>query len=140
MKFFFQVMGFFHVRLYRLTSGKIGGHMNGVDVLLLKTIGRKSGKTRTTPLMYKQDGNDYLIAASAAGAPKHPGWYWNAVKGTDPVEIQVLDQKITVNVTDTQGEERNQYYEDFKQISKNFVTYEEKTKRTIPVLKLSPQA
>lgn len=140
MKLFFQLFMAIHVGLYRLTGGKMGGHMNGGDVLLLTTTGRKSGKKRTTPLMYLRDGDDYLIGASAAGAPKHPGWYWNATKGTAPVQIQVDDKVMQVAVTDVQGEERDAYYERFKQAVDSFRQYEEKTERTIPVLKLTPQS
>ena len=114
--------------------------MNGGDVLLLTTIGRKSGKKHTTPVMYLQDNDDYLISASAAGAPKNPSWYWNAAKGTAPVEIQVGSQTMTVDVTDLQGEERDKSYDKFKQAMASFAGYEEKTTRTIPVLKLTSQA
>lgn len=140
MKLLFQIMSTIITTLYRMTGGKIGGHMNGGDVLLLTTVGRKSGQKRTTPVMYLQDGDDYMITASAAGAPKHPGWYWNAAKGTAPVEIQVGSQTMTVDVTDLQGEARDQSYAKFKQAMASFVGYEEKTTRTIPVLKLSPKA
>ncbi len=140
MQVFFKIMNTIITTLYRVTGGKIGGHMNGGDVLLLTTVGRKSGEKRTTPVMYLRDGDGYLIAASAAGAPKSPGWYWNAAKGTAPVEIQVGSQTMTVDVTDLQGADRDQSYEKFKQAMESFVGYEEKVTRTIPVLKLSPQA
>ena len=126
-----------HVGIYRLTGGKIGGNM-GSKVLLLSTVGRKSGVKRTTPLMYLQDGDTYIIAASAGGADKHPSWYWNAAKGSGPVEIQVMDKVMPVDVTDAQGEQRDELYARFKAMSSNFAEYEKKADRTIPVLILSP--
>ena len=140
MKIFLQLFMALHVNLYRLTNGKFGGHMNGGDVLLLKTGGRKSGKERVVPVMYLKDEDDYLVVASAAGAPNHPGWYWNAAKGTAPVNIQVGDKKMVVDVVDTDGEERDKYYARFKEAIDSFTSYEQKTDRTIPVLKLSPKA
>lgn len=140
MKLFLQLFLSLHVNLYRLTNGKFGGHMNGGDVLLLTTIGRKSGKERVMPVMYLKDGEDYLVVASASGAPKHPGWYWNAAKGTAPVHIQVDDKKMEVSVVDTEGEERDKYYARFKEAIDSFTSYEQKANRTIPVLKLSPKS
>src|SRR5262249_39840819 len=81
-----------HVRRYRETGGKVG-HLwrEGATVLLLTTTGRTSGERRTTPLIYAQDGDRYVIIASKGGAPDHPGWYKNLAK-TPEVELQVKDE------------------------------------------------
>ena len=139
MKLLFQIMSFIHVTLYRLTNGGMGGKMNGVDILLLTTTGRKSGKTRTTPLMYFQDSGKYFITASAGGADQHPGWYWNAAKSTQPVQIQVNDDVMTVNVEEAPTQERDRLYQRFIEMLDQFAGYEKKTGRTIPVLILTPQ-
>jgi F420H(2)-dependent quinone reductase len=60
-----------HVSLYRLIGGKVGG---GKHLLVLTTIGRKSGVERDTPLFFFRDGDRFIIIASAGGAPKHPIW------------------------------------------------------------------
>ena len=80
-----------HVRRYRETGGEVGHKWKrGSKILLLTTKGRKSGKPRTKPLIYEQDGDRYVIVASKGGAPKNPDWYRNLEK--DPnVELQVLD-------------------------------------------------
>ena len=79
-----------HVRRYRETGGDVGHRWKrGSKILLLTTRGRKSGEPRTTPLIYEEDGDRYVIVASKGGAPAHPGWYLNLEK--DPtVEVQVL--------------------------------------------------
>ena len=80
-----------HVRVYRETGGERGYHWrSGTTILLLTTKGRKSGEPTTTPLIYAQDGDRYVIVASKGGAPEHPGWYRNLVKHPE-VELQVKD-------------------------------------------------
>lgn len=129
-----------HVTIYRLTGGRFGGRMNGEDILLLTTLGRKSGTKRTRPLVYLRDKNHYLVAAGAAGSDKHPGWYWNAAKGSHPVTIQVMDKVMTVDVVDVEGDQREEFYRRFRESAHYFETYQQKTDREIPVLILTPQA
>src|SRR5947207_2526119 len=92
------------VFLYRATGGRLGGKMNGVNVLLLTTTGRRSGKQRTVPLMYIMDGSAYVITASAGGADRHPGWFFN-VRSNPHVTIQVKDKRIAV-VAEVAGPEK----------------------------------
>jgi F420H(2)-dependent quinone reductase len=81
--------------LYRASGGRIGSGMNGGEVLLLTAIGRKSGKPRTVPLISFMDGSSYFITASAAGADRHPGWFFN-VRNDPRVTIQVKDKRMHV--------------------------------------------
>src|SRR3954447_23895886 len=76
-----------HVRRYRETAGAVG-HIwkRGSRTLLLTTSGRRTGRRTTTPLIYENLGDDYVIVASQGGAPRHPGWYRNLVK---PPEVEV---------------------------------------------------
>ena len=83
-----------HVRRYRETDGAVG-HIwrRGAKVLLLTTTGRRTGQPRTTPLIYENAGDGYVIVASKGGADEHPGWYRNLV--ADPnVEVQVLGRGL----------------------------------------------
>ena len=66
-----------HIALYRRTGGKLGGRYRGSPVLLLTTTGRRSGQRRTMPLLYIDDGNRKVVAASYLGAAHHPAWYHN---------------------------------------------------------------
>ncbi|MEM7132865.1 MAG: nitroreductase family deazaflavin-dependent oxidoreductase [Chloroflexota bacterium] len=134
---FFKLMTRTHTFLYRLSGGKIGKSMQGMPVLLLTTIGRKSGQPRTASLLYLRDGDDYLITASKGGAASHPAWYFN-LEATSEVEIQVGDQAFTARVTITEDEERDQLYERFKSSSNEYAKYEQMTQRTIPVVRLTP--
>ena len=68
----YSLFGDEHVRKYEETGGKIGHDWNGASVLILHTIGSKTGKTRKFPLIYGRDGNDYVIVASKGGAPTEP--------------------------------------------------------------------
>src|SRR4051812_38332266 len=75
--------------LYRATGGRLGGRFpGGAPLLLLTTIGRKSGQPRTTPLIYLADGDDLVVVASKAGMDEHPLWYTNLLANAD-VEVEV---------------------------------------------------
>src|SRR5512133_1939087 len=95
-----------HVRRYRETDGEVGHRWKrGSKILLLTTKGRKSGESRTKPLIYEQDGDRYVIVASKGGAPAHPDWYLNLQQ--DPnVELQVLDEVFPARARTAEGEER----------------------------------
>lgn len=134
---FFKVMTRIHIFLYRTSGGKLWNKMTGMPVLLLTTTGRKSGRQRTTPLVYVRDGEDYLIAASKGGANSHPAWYLN-LKATPEVRVETGGQAFAARVTITAGEERDRMYERFKSAGPNFATYEQMARRTIPVVRLTP--
>ena len=71
-----------HVRVYRETDGERGYEWRGTTILLLTTVGRKSGEQRTTPLIHRTDGGNWVIVASKGGTPEHPGWYQNLLGRT----------------------------------------------------------
>ena len=128
-----------HVWLYRVSKGKIGNKVNDIDVLLLTTYGRKSGKKYVRPVIYLKDGNDYTVMAAYGGSDKHPGWYWNAAKGTKPVQIEVKGEVIPVTVSDTEGTEYDRLYQIWEDDFKPLPDYETRTDRKFPILKLTPQ-
>jgi len=125
-----------HVRRYRETNGEVG-HVwrEGSTILLLTTKGRKSGEPRTTPLIYAQDGDRYVIVASKGGAPEHPGWYRNIEK--DPtVELQVLGDVFTAHARTAEGEERERLWRKANDVWRHYDEYATKTDREIPVVVL----
>lgn len=136
---FFKLYLAVYVALYRLSGGRIGGRMLGGDVLLLTTTGRKTGKVRTRPLIYVRDGERYLLAASAGGDTKAPGWYYNATQGTAPVHIQIGPQRLTVSVTEADPDQRPTLYQRFVALSDQYAQFETRAGRQIPVLILTPQ-
>jgi len=75
MKRVFQLLLRFHVFFYRFTGGRFGSQVQGLQVLLLTSLGRKTNRKRTTPLGYFMDGDRYIITASNAGFDSHPAWF-----------------------------------------------------------------
>jgi len=125
-----------HIRVYRETGGEVG-HIwrEGSTILLLTTKGRKSGEPRTTPLIYAQDGDRYVIVASKGGAPEHPGWYRNLDK--DPnVELQVKDEVFAARAHTAEGEERERLWRKANEVWPHYDEYATKTDREIPVVVL----
>ena len=125
-----------HVWLYRMLGGR--GVDLGGRVLLLTTRGRKSGKERTVPLMFLRDGEGYLLAASAAGQPKHPAWFFN-LRDNPEVTVQVGSRvrKMKARAV-TSGEEREALYRRFEEWDPRFSGYRSKTERVIPVVVVRP--
>ncbi|HEY8774878.1 MAG TPA: nitroreductase/quinone reductase family protein, partial [Gaiellaceae bacterium] len=83
-----------HVVLYGASGGRVGGRFRKTaPVLLLTTTGRKTGKRRTTPLLYVEDADRYVVVASVGGAPTHPAWYLN-LRGDPAATIQVGNRKL----------------------------------------------
>jgi deazaflavin-dependent oxidoreductase (nitroreductase family) len=129
-------MSALHNRLYRASKGKVGGSMRGAPVLLLTTTGRKSGKKRTTPLLYGRAGDDLVVVASVGGAPKNPAWYWN-LQGRE-AEVQVGGERRRVRARDAEGEERERLWQQMVGIWPPYADYQTKTTRQIPVVVLEP--
>ena len=132
-------MGEEHVRQYRATGGDVGYLWNGVPVLLLTTRGRRSGQPRTTPLIFGRDGEDYLVVASMGGAPRHPYWYENLV--ADPqVELQVRAETFGAQASTAGEDDRARLWSIMRDLWPNYDTYQERTERRIPVVRLHPAA
>jgi deazaflavin-dependent oxidoreductase (nitroreductase family) len=122
---------------FRANHGKVGGPFEGAPMLILHTVGAKSGEERLSPMMYREDGDRYLVFASKGGAPAHPGWYHNLVANPD-VTIEVGDATISVVATPLEGEEHDEKYAAQAQDYPNFGEYQKKTSRVIPVVALTP--
>jgi F420H(2)-dependent quinone reductase len=126
-----------HVFLYRKTGGKFGAHFGGMDVLLLDSKGRKTGKTRTTPLAYFEHDGLWVITASNAGKERHPGWYYN-LKHEPRVFIQIQNQSHLVCAKQADESARAQLWPLLIQKYPNFNSYQQKTAREIPMFLLEP--
>ena len=133
LKFFMSI----YTGLYRLSKGKVGGKMAGTKVLLLTTIGRKSGKVHTSPLGFFDWKGGYVIVASNGGQPKHPAWYHN-LKSQPQVTVQVFDQIIPVNAEILTGEARTQAWQQVITTAPGYAGYEKQTTREIPLILLHP--
>jgi deazaflavin-dependent oxidoreductase (nitroreductase family) len=127
-----------HVSLYQLTNGRIGGRfIAGSPILLLTTIGRRTGKRRTRPLAYVRDGERYVLCASNGGSPAHPGWYHNLC-ATGRAEIQVRAEHLAVGARTADPTERSQLFPRFVEMYKGYAAYEHKISRQIPLVLLTP--
>jgi F420H(2)-dependent quinone reductase len=129
-----------HVFLYRASRGRIGGRFRKTaPVLLLTTTGRKTGKQRTTPLLYVEDGDRYAVVASVGGAPAHPGWYLN-LRANPAATIQLGRRKVSVTAETAGPEERTRLWALATRMYPPYDAYQSKTSREIPVVILSPVA
>lgn len=121
---------------------RAGGEIEGMHrdrLLLLTTTGAKSGKPRTTPLMFHRQDDRLLVIASNIGAPRHPDWYVNLV--ADPhVTVEVGDQTYQALASTLDGDEHEYLWEMLKQQYPFFAEHETKTSRRIPVVALTPDA
>lgn len=122
---------------FRANHGRVGGQFEGAPLVLLHTVGAKSGKPRTNIMMYLADGDRYLIFASKAGADENPAWYWN-LKANPDARIEVGDDTVDVRATELQDAERDEKYALQAERYPGFADYEHKTSRTIPVVALTP--
>jgi len=133
----FRIFGGVHRRVYRLTGGKVGGQIGKLPVLLLTTIGRKSGQPRTQPLAYTKVGDGYAVIASKGGAAQHPLWYLN-LRANRLAEVTVGRQVCKVRARDAEGEERERLWRALADLYPGYDRYAQKTSRQIPVVVLEP--
>ncbi len=129
----------FHVFMFRLSGGRLLGKFGGMPVLLLFTTGARSGKQRTQPLFYLEEGDALAVSASGAGAPRHPGWYFNLV-ANPTVTVQTRAGKRTMAAETAGAEDRRRLYDAFKAASDQYAGYETKTDREIPIVLLREPA
>jgi len=122
---------------FRANHGRVGGQFEGAPLVILHSVGARSGEPRTNIMMYQADGDRYLIFASKAGADDNPAWYWN-LKANPDARIEVGDDIVDVHATELDGDERDQKYALQAERYPGFADYERKTSRTIPVVALTP--
>lgn len=120
---------------FRANGGKVGGMWEGKPLLLLTTVGAKSGTYHTVPTMYLRDGDRLLVFASKGGAPTHPDWYHNLLTHPD-VTIEVGTQTYKATAIPLTGEERDRFYAKQAETYPQFGEYQKKTTRKIPVIAL----
>jgi len=120
---------------FRANEGEVSKQFKDVPLLLINTVGAKTGEPRTKPLAYLRDGDRYVIIASFAGAEKNPPWYHNLIANPE-FELEVGVQKFTARATVAAEPERTELYARMVEIMPVFAEYQEKTERVIPVMVL----
>lgn len=125
-----------HQWIYEKSDGRVGASLGGRPMLLLRTVGRRSGEARTSALLYVPDGDSFAVIASKGGHPQHPGWFHNLSAQPD-VEIQVGRERIPVRARVAEGAERERLWARADEVNKGqYSTYQSRTDRQIPVVVL----
>lgn len=122
---------------FRAHHGQVGGNFAGAPLLLLHTVGARSGAPRINPMMYLPDRGRYLVFASKAGSNRNPDWYHNLLAHPD-THIEVGDEVLSVHASALQGEERDAAFAEQARRYPGFARYQSKTERIIPVVALTP--
>ncbi|MEU4427067.1 nitroreductase family deazaflavin-dependent oxidoreductase [Actinoplanes sp. NPDC024001] len=123
-----------HIRRFVETDGNA---RPGMTELLLTTRGRRSGKLRRTVLLYQRDGDRYIVAASNAGADRHPAWYLNLVADPD-VTLQVGGETVAARARIAAAGERPRLWQLMVTMMPSYREYETATTRDIPVVIIEP--
>ena len=126
-----------HAGVYRATGGKLFGRMGKSPILLLNTVGRKSGKKRTSPLLYAMDGEDFVVIASKGGASAHPAWYLNLMANPEAT-VEIEDREVRIRAEEADSEEKSRLWQKMVEMYPAYDAYQEKTEREIPLLVLRP--
>ena len=118
-----------------------GYRFMGMDVLFLTTIGRRTGQRRETPVAWFPDGEDaWLIVASAAGSAHNPDWYRNLAAHPDQVWIELPHRTLRVTPAQLEGPRREACWTRIVQAQPRYASYQQKTDRLLPVIRLVPAA
>jgi F420H(2)-dependent quinone reductase len=126
-----------HAGVYRATGGKLFGRMGKSPILLLNTVGRKTGRKRTSPLLYVMDGEDFVVIASKGGAPTHPAWYLNLIANPEAT-VEIGDREVRVEAEVADPEDKPRLWQKMVEMYPTYDDYQRKTEREIPLLVLRP--
>ena len=123
--------------LYEATDGAEGNELRGRPVIILTSVGARTGKLRKTALMRVEHGGRYAIVASMGGAPKHPVWYYNLAKNPH-VELQDGPTKLDYLAREVTGGEKATWWKRAVETWPDYAKYQTRTDRQIPVFVLEP--
>jgi len=131
-----------NVGLYRFSGGRM--KVMGRPLLLLETVGARTGKRRQTTLGWFPDEDparrSWIVVASAAGAAAHPAWYLNLARHADDAQIDVDGQRVAVRAESLHGSERERAWQRVVTLAPGYGKYARDTDREIPIVRLTPIA
>ncbi len=127
-----------HALLYRLTRGRVGGSYQGAPIALVDSVGRRSGKRRTHPLICERDGENFVVVASKGGIEQHPAWYLNLMARPE-TEVNWRGRKHGVRAREAEGAERERLWSRMVDLYPTYAAYQRRTDRRIPVVVLEPR-
>ncbi|MER7687261.1 nitroreductase family deazaflavin-dependent oxidoreductase [Streptomyces sp. NPDC097610] len=122
---------------FRANKGEVGGGFSGAPLLLLHTVGARSGRSRVNPMMYLADRGRFLVFASKAGSDRNPDWYHNLLAHPG-ARVEVGDASLAVHAVELRGTERDTAFAEQARRYPGFAGYQGKTERVIPVIALIP--
>ncbi|MBU3686052.1 MAG: nitroreductase family deazaflavin-dependent oxidoreductase [Mycobacterium sp.] len=126
-----------NAELYMASGGTDGTELKGKPVVLLTTVGARTGKLRKTPLMRVEHEGEYAVVASLGGAPKNPVWYHN-IKVHPHVELQDGTVTADYEAREVFGAEKAAWWQRALEVWPDYADYQRKTDRDIPVFVLTP--
>jgi deazaflavin-dependent oxidoreductase (nitroreductase family) len=127
-----------HIKQYVESGGAEGYEWRGTEILLLTTIGRRSGTPRRTALIYREIDGNYVVVASKGGSEQHPLWYLNLVANPE-VEVQIKDTTVHAVARTAEGDERARLWDLLAEVWPDYNDYQTKTDRQIPIVVLEPR-
>jgi F420H(2)-dependent quinone reductase len=126
-----------HVAAYKASGGRLGGKAYGAPVVLVESVGRKSGKRRTHPLLCLEDGDDLVVVASKGGVDAHPAWYLNLTANPDTVAHWKAERR-NVHAREATDAERETLWPRVVEMYPSYADYQARTERRIPLVILEP--
>ena len=126
-----------HAWVYRRSGGRVLGRMGGQPVLLLQTTGRRSGRTRTTPLQYLANGDTFVVVASDAGAARAPAWYLN-LRANPHARVELGARGTDVRAQEVAGQEHVALWQRLTAVNRYLEPAARKAGRDLPVMALVP--
>lgn len=126
-------MSSLHTLVYRTTNGRIGRRLVNNDMLLLTTVGRRSGNKHTVPLLYLREGHRLVVIASYGGRSEHPEWYRN-LEAHPQATVQIFDEHIDVEATTMTDAEHSMWWPQIVDAYSDYAVYQSRTDRRIPVV------
>jgi len=132
-----RVLSTIHLVLYASSGGRLGRRVVGMPVLLLTTVGRRTGRRRTVPLTFFDDGDSLVLVASYGGRPRNPEWFENLLANPE-VEVRIGRQWRTMRARGATSDERARLWPRVIATYDGYRVYQEKTDREIPLAVLIP--
>lgn len=133
-----RAMGKLNVPIYRLTRGRLMNKIGRAPVMLLTSIGRRSGRPRTAPVLYLADGERLIVISSNGGNDRAPAWSYNLTANAD-AEVEIRGERRQVHARLAEGEERAELWQKMSQQYAGFEDYDQTTSREIAVFVLEPR-
>jgi deazaflavin-dependent oxidoreductase (nitroreductase family) len=128
-----------HGAIFKRTKGRVGKRFLGRPVLVLRTVGRKSGKERLSPMFFLEDGPSYAVVASNAGSPTTPAWLLNA-EAAGGASVMLGGREVAVDVRRASAAERERLWPRLDQLYEGYESYRGYTDREIPIALLTPRS